>query len=303
VGRLAPSPTGHLHLGHAFSLLVAWWQAKSQGGRVILRIDDVDSERAGQAFVHQLLDDLGSPRVASEHTVKHERAVNQLIAQRDVYPCVCSRADVMRALGAPQTGTAEVRYPGVCRGKFTQRLEAEQLTGKAAALRITVPPGERSVTDLVYGRQAEDLQTTVGDFVVQRRTGTAAYQLACVIDDHLDEVTEVVRGRDLLGSTLRQNLIAERLGLAVPRYAHVPLICDHNGRRLAKREHDVSLLELRARGVSARQVVRWAALCAGQTLASDLNCARDFVTHFDLSRVSPRDILLPERLNEAFLDL
>jgi glutamyl-tRNA synthetase len=311
VGRLAPSPTGHLHLGHAFSLLVAWWQAKSQGGRVVLRLDDVDSERAGQGFVDQLLDDLrwlglswdGPPQVSSEHTADHERAVERLQAQGDVYPCVCSRADVMRALGAPQAGTAEARYPGLCRGKFTSRAQAEQLTGRAAALRISVPPGQRSVSDLIYGRYAEDLLLEVGDFVVQRRAGACAYQLACVIDDHLDGVTHVVRGRDLLASTLRQNLIAERLGLPVPRYAHVPLICDHNGRRLAKRERDMSLLQLRAQGVSAKQVVRWAARCAEQTLHSHQCCAQDFVGQFDPCRIPPHDVLLPCQLSEAWDEL
>jgi glutamyl-tRNA synthetase len=308
VGQLAPSPTGHLHLGHAFSLLVAWWHAKSQGGRVVLRLDDVDSERAEYGFVDQLLDDLswlglswdGPPQLASEHTIDHERAVDRLWAQGEVYPCVCSRADVTRALGAPQAGAAETRYPGLCRGKFASRTDAERLTGKAAALRIIVPPGMRSFRDLIYGPYFEDMQSNVGDFVVQRRTGTSAYQLACVIDDDLEGVTHVVRGRDLLASTLRQNLIAERLGLAMPEYAHVPLICDHNGRRLAKRERDMSLLQLRAQGVSARQVVRWAARCAAQILHSDQSCAQDFVAGFDPLRILPHDIVLPSLLSAAW---
>lgn len=311
VGRLAPSPTGLLHLGHAFSLLVAWWHVRSLHGRVVLRIDDVDSERADPTFAQQMLDDLrwlgldwdDVPRIASDNDPLHAQALQQLIDRGDTYPCVCSRGDMLRALGAPQAGATELRYPGTCRGKFATIQLAEESSGKPAALRLLSPNGPRGVQDLIYGWFEQDLEAEVGDFVVRRRQGNVAYQLGCVVDDDVEHVTHVVRGRDLLPSTLRQNWISERLGLAIPRYAHVPLICDHKGRRLAKRERDLSLNELRSRGTTATHITRWAARCAGQEIGSDQRCAQDFLPRFDLSRVIPADILLPEHVPDAFEEI
>ncbi len=301
VGRLAPSPTGLLHLGHAFSLLVAWWQSRSRGGRVILRIDDIDHERSDPRFIATLIDDLkwlgldwdGSESISSTRQKQHQHALLTLSDRRLVYPCVCSRTDVLRALGAPQQGKNEIRYPGTCRGRFETRRAAELASGRPAALRLVCPDEELWVHDEIYGSFGENVSTTVGDFVVQRRSGTAAYQLTVVVDDAMDAVTHVVRGRDLLASTARQNLISRAMKWSIPRYLHVPLICDHQGRRLAKRDDDLSLRELRERGVESGQIVSWAARVAGQHDGTQSVTPALIRDRFDPTRIIARDVCLP----------
>jgi glutamyl-tRNA synthetase len=302
VGRLAPSPTGLLHLGHAFSLLVAWWQARSSNGRVILRLDDIDAERAKSRFSEQIIFDLrwlgidwdDAPVIASERRMDHQRAANQLLEQKNAYPCVCSRRDVLRALGAPHQGDQELRYPETCRGRFSTLEEAETQCPDGVCLRFLCPPGIRRVKDLVFGWYEEDVAELVGDFVIQRRALGPAYQLSVVVDDHMDGVTHVVRGRDLLPSTLRQNLLAEALGVNVPDYLHVPLICDPQGRRLAKRDNDLSLSTLREIGVSPEMIATWAARCAGQPALERPLSAAELAERFDEQRLRTHDVLLPD---------
>lgn len=307
-GRLAPSPTGQLHLGHAFSLLVAWWHSRSQNGHVVLRIDDVDSDRASAHFTEQLILDLkwlgldwdDVPRIASERASLHKNAVLQLLARRHAYPCVCSRTDVITALGAPQQGATEIRYPGTCRDKYSTVEQAERASNKPASVRFMTEAGQKHTVDQVFGRYEEDVAVTIGDFIIQRRSGDSAYQLAVVIDDDFDHVSEVIRGRDLLPSTLRQNMVARALDLAIPNYVHLPLICDHTGRRLAKRDNDLSLSALRNQGVSATQIVTWAARCANQYADAEQVTAQHIRERFVASRLTPGDIILPERVRSAF---
>lgn len=281
VGRLAPSPTGELHLGHARSFLVAWWHARSRGGKVILRLDDIDVERASQAHIDAALRDLewigldwdGAPVIESSRLGELSRAAARLVVVEMAYPCVCTRGELARVaaeqaraeeqVGAPQA-VRELRYPGTCRDRFHSLAEAERETGQPAGLRLWVEPGTVRFVDEVAGPQSFDVASEVGDFLVQRRSGAPAYQLACVIDDALDGVTEVVRGDDLLPSTARQLLVQRALGLAAPRYAHLPLVLDHSGTRLAKRSAALSLAALRARGVDPRSIVTWAAEVSGQ---------------------------------------
>lgn len=307
-GRLAPSPTGQLHLGHAFSLLVAWWHARSQNGHVVLRIDDVDSDRASAHFTEQLIFDLkwlgldwdDVPRIASERASVHKSAVMQLLTQGHAYPCVCSRRDVIAALGAPQQGATEIPYPGTCRGKYSSVDQAERASNKPASVRFMTSAGQKHTVDQVFGRYEEDVAATIGDFIIQRRSGDSAYQLAVVIDDDLDHVSEVIRGRDLLPSTLRQNMVARALDLPIPTYVHLPLICDHTGRRLAKRDNDLSLRALREQGISAEQIVTWAARCANQSVETEQVTAQQIRERFVASRLTPGDIILPERVHAAF---
>lgn len=271
VGRLAPSPTGLLHLGHARTFLIAWWRARSLGARLLLRLEDLDGPRSSPEMSEAALTDLawlgldwdGAPLVQSSGLAEISAAARQLEQAGLAYACVCSRADVRSAQSAPQQGDSEPRYPGTCRGKFSSLAAAEAATGKPAGLRLLVPEGEVPVTDQLAAPQAFDVQATVGDFLIAKRDGAPAYQLAVVVDDARQGVTEVVRGEDLLPSAARQQLLQQALGLPPVRYVHVPLVVDSAGRRLAKRHDDLSLAELRAAGTDPRAIVAWAARSCG----------------------------------------
>jgi glutamyl-tRNA synthetase len=271
VGRLAPSPTGHLHLGHARSFLLAWWHARSRGGRILLRFEDLDVDRASPDQVETALRDLewlgldwdGEPFLQSAGMDRLMSFAHRLLDEGLAYPCTCSRGDIRTAQSAPHGTTGEVRYPGTCRGRFRSLAEARAATGRDPGLRFVVAPGERIVPDRFAGPFVCNPEKEVGDFLITRRDGSPAYQLAVVVDDLVAGVTEVVRGDDLLPSAARQMLLLEALGEAPPDYFHVPLVCDGTGRRLAKREADLGLAELRASGVDPRAVVAWVARHSG----------------------------------------
>jgi glutamyl-tRNA synthetase len=292
-GRLAPSPTGLLHLGHARSFLLAWWSIRARSGRIVLRIEDLDVPRVEPGMIDAMLRDLewlgldwdGAPRLQSSG-LERLRAASQTLVDRGVaYPCVCSRGDVRIALGAPHGGVGEVRYPGTCRGRFTSIQDAAEQSGRAAALRLFVPPGPVTIDDLVVGARAFDVAAEVGDFVVMRRGGLPAYQLAVAVDDAFDGVTEVLRGDDLLPSAARQWHVQTALGLAHPTWAHVPLVVDAvSGQRLAKRHDALSLAELRTRGVDPRAIVGWAARTSGMDVARLISAAEG-TRAFDLERL------------------
>lgn len=295
MGRLAPSPTGHLHLGHARSFLLAWWHARSRGGRILLRFEDLDVDRASAAHVAEAQRDLewlgidwdGAPLLQSTGLDRLMEHAHELHRRGLAYPCVCTRGDIRTAQSAPHGVTGETRYPGTCRGRFSSLDHARRDSGRAPGLRFPVPPGERIVPDRFVGDFRCDPEREVGDFLITRRDGSPAYQLAVVVDDLLAGVTDVVRGDDLLHSAARQSLILEALGAEPPAYHHVPLVYDASGRRLAKRENDLGLHELRRAGVDPRAVVEWAARHSGfpdveRPLASDL------LAGFTLERV-PRE--------------
>jgi len=304
VGRLAPSPTGLLHLGHARSFLLAWWQARSRGGRVLLRIEDLDRERSRPELVATLLEDLawlgldwdGEPVFQSRDTSALTDAIERLLAEGLAYPCTCSRAEVA-ALSAPHAGQAEPRYPGTCRGLWRTRDQAQRASGRAAGVRVLVPAGEVEIADRIAGTRRFDVAVEVGDFLIQRKDGAFAYQLAVVVDDARSRVSEVLRGDDLLPSAARQWHLQEHLDLPHPEWIHVPLVVDAGGRRLAKRAGDLALAELRARGVDPRAVVAWAARSAGLD-APERAGAPELLGAFDLERL-PRE---PVRLAPRDLD-
>jgi glutamyl-tRNA synthetase len=266
VGRLAPSPTGLLHLGHARSFLLAWWSARAAGGRVVLRLEDLDRARARPELVATCLADLrwlgldwdGEPLVQSADPAPYERALTRLLADGRAYACVCSRAEVAAA-GAPHAEDGELRYPGTCRGRFPDLAAARAASGRPAGVRLAVPGGELVVEDALRGGVAFDVQAEVGDFLLVRRDGVPAYQLAVVVDDARQGVTEVVRGDDLLPSAARQAWLQRLLGLPTPRQAHVPLVVGPDSLRLAKRRGALALAELRAEGVDPARVLAWAA--------------------------------------------
>jgi glutamyl-tRNA synthetase len=293
VGRLAPSPTGLLHLGHARTFLLAWWSVRSRGGRVVLRIEDLDAPRASAEHHDALLRDLewlgldwdGSVSVQSQHLERFEAATERLLEMGRAYACVCTRGDLRTAQHAPHQGEREPRYPGTCRGRFASRADAEQASGRAAGVRLRVPAGDVTVKDALAGHVTSDVQASVGDFLLARRGGAPAYQLAVVVDDAAEGVTEVLRGDDLLPSSVRQWHVQEALGLPHPSWVHVPLVLDEHGHRLAKRADALSLAELRARGAEPRAVVRWAAESAGLE-GTELVTASERTPTFRLDRLN-----------------
>lgn len=299
VGRLAPSPTGLLHLGHARTFLIAWWYTRSRAGDVLLRIEDLDAERSDPKFVAATQRDLewlgldwdGPPTVQSEHLERFDAAARALAEGGAAYACVCTRGDLRTAQSAPQLGDSEPRYPGTCRGRFASLADAERETGRRAGLRLQVAPGRVTFRDELCGEFTSDVAAEVGDFLIARRGGAPSYQLAVSVDDAASGVTEVVRGSDLLASAARQWHVQNALGLAHPRWVHVPIVTDASGRRLAKRADDLSLTELRERGVAPEAIVRWAAESAGHELGERARAA-EIIPIFRLERVPLTDVAL-----------
>lgn len=295
VGRLLPSPTGKLHLGHARTFLLAYWHARSRGGKLVLRLEDLDAPRVVPGAADAIVQDLewlgidwdGPVVVQSSRLAASIDACEDLLRRRLAYPCICSRGDLRTAQSAPQQGVSEPRYPGTCRGKFASVAEAEQVSGKPAGVRFIVPPGRVEFVDEFVGPCSFDVAADVGDFLIARKGGLPAYQLAVVVDDAAQAVTEVVRGDDLLSSTARQILLRSALGLPAPAYFHVPLVVDETGRRLAKRADDLSLAELRDHGVDPRRVASWVARTAGIP-CDELVTTAELSGRFSMARV-PRE--------------
>jgi glutamyl-tRNA synthetase len=294
-GRLAPSPTGYLHVGHARTFWTAWQRARDAGGALIMRMEDLDPDRSKSSFAEAAYEDLRwlgirwlegpdkggpfAPYVQSRRRSIYLAAWRRLLRRGYIYPCRCSRKDLESALGAPHERVAAVSnssvaagkwdlqddepiYPGTCR-----RLQGSgaQLPGPTASdfdtpegcnWRFRVPDGETiEFVDRNLGRQRFVAGVDFGDFVVWRRDGVPSYQLACVADDAAMGITEVVRGADLLKSTARQILLNRALGYDNPVWFHCRLVVDHNGRRLAKRHDSLSLRALRQRGLTPMNIL------------------------------------------------
>ena len=257
-----------MHLGNLWSSLLAWLAARSAGGRMVLRLEDLDPDRCTQAWCDQVMRDLewlgldwdNEPVYQSRRTPAYEAAFRQLEEKRLVYPCFCTRAERMAA-SAPHRSDGQAVYDGRCR-----RLTAEQREDLARqrnpAWRLAVPDRAGSFRDLLQGMYEENLLRDCGDFILRRSDGVYAYQLAVVVDDAWMGVTQVVRGSDLLSSTPRQRYLLELLGCPAPEYGHVPLLLAPDGRRLAKRDRDQELGALQQR-FTARELVGRLAHLAG----------------------------------------
>lgn len=266
VGRFAPTPSGRMHLGNAFACLMAWLGARSEGGRIIMRIEDLDPRAQDRRAAELLMDDLAwlgldwdeGPCWQSERTGVYAEAIARLEGLGLTYPCFCSRSQ-LHAATAPHASDGTYVYTGTCRGLSAE--EVGRLSAlRAPATRLAVPDaddpaGVVEFEDAVFGKRREVLARDCGDFLIRRSDGVVAYQLAVAVDDALMEVTQVVRGRDLLGSTARQMWIQQALGLPSPTFAHVPLLVAPDGRRLAKRDRDLDLGAIRERGLRAERVV------------------------------------------------
>ncbi len=267
VGRFAPSPTGRMHLGNVYAALMSWLSVKKQGGRWLLRIEDIDPQRSRKQWEELIMDDLlwlgmewdagpgrddgHGPYRQSERGEIYLTMLERLNDLALLYPCHCTRADIM-ATQAPHESDGRVIYRGTCRPTDIATVHDEVAhiihghATTAASLRM-IARGTVTFCDLHYGRQTVTLQRECGDFIVRRRDGAWAYQLSCVVDDALMGVSEVVRGRDLLLSAPQQIYTARCLGFAAPRFAHVPLLLNGAGQRLSKRDQSLDMAVLRQR--------------------------------------------------------
>ena len=279
-GRIAPSPTGYLHLGHARTFWTAQLRARERGGALVLRNEDLDTARCRPEFVTAMLEDLrwfgfhwqegpdcGGPFAPYDQSARrelHREALGQLLEAGHIYPCKCSRQDVLRALGAPHAGEDEPLYPGLCRPPVGGWPHAawrnlppfgEAQAGQRVNWRFWVRDGETvTFNDGHSGEHRFVAGVDFGDFVVWRHDGVPAYQLAVVVDDTAMRISEVVRGEDLLRSTARQLLLYRAFGCVAPDFFHCPLLRDEHGVRLAKRHDSLSLRQLRACGVSPEEL-------------------------------------------------
>ena len=292
-GRFAPSPTGRMHLGNVFSALLSWLSARAQGGTWLLRIEDIDPQRSRHEYADMLMDDLqwlglewdGEPCWQSRRGDIYAHYLQQLTDAGLIYPCYCTRADIL-ATQAPHESDGRVVYKGTCRN-----LPPGSRKGPAA-LRMKVPEEGRGIvtfTDGHYGTHTVDLTTQCGDFIVRRKDGAWAYQLAVVVDDALMGINEVVRGRDLLLSSPQQIYLAQQLGFTPPRFTHLPLLCNTAGQRLSKRDKSLDMGCLRQR-FTPNQIIGLLAHAAGLQPTPDAVSSQSLVKTFSWDKVGTADI-------------
>lgn len=308
IGRLAPSPTGFLHLGNAFSFLLCWLAVKAAGGTLLLRMDDIDSERSRADYARAIIEDLewlgldwdagpgrepSCPWRQSERFEFYREALEKLKDRELAYMCFCSRKDLAGLASAPHLGDAGICYPGFCRDLSPPERARLSKSRGAWAWRLRAPEKAFVFTDLIQGKQVFAANDYGGDFPLGRSNGAISYQLATAVDDALMNVNFVLRGRDLLSSTPRQMAVQEYLGFSTPAYAHIPLLLDASGERLAKRQKSLSLAHLRSRGIKARALVGFLAGLAGLCPAREALPPADLLADFQLSRIPKCDIKIP----------
>lgn len=303
VTRLAPSPTGALHLGNARTFLLTWLIARSRGWRLTLRIEDLDGPRIKRGADLAAIEDLQwlgldwdhGPLYQSTRHKAYAAAIESLLANGLAYPCTCTRSEVGRAASAPHAEDGAAVYPGTCRGRFASAADARADSGREPAIRFRVDDNTTiRWTDAFAGDQ-EIAMRSLGDFVIAKGDGTAAYQLAVVIDDAAAGVTDVVRGNDLLDSTPRQIALYKALNLGpLPTYYHLPLVIGVDGRRLAKRHGDTRLSTLRSANHSPPAVLSLLARWSGLNPSQPPQSAGDLLEDFNLQRVPPTNIVLSD---------
>ena len=298
-GRFAPTPSGRLHLGNILCAMLAYLSARSQGGRFLLRIEDVDVPRCPRRLAQQAIDDLRwlgftwdeEPLYQSDRTEIYREALERLTEAGHIYPCFCTRAQLM-SLAAPNLGDTQVVYNRAC-AALTPQEAAERAKTRAPAMRLRVPEEEISFVDGLFGAQRENLARDCGDFILRRSDGLYGYQLAVVVDDALSGVTEVVRGRDILSATPRQIYLQRLLGCPQPEYVHIPLLTDSQGRRLAKRDKDLDLTALSQR-YAPEDILGWLACSAGLLPEVRPATLESLIAVFDWAKVKRDDLCLSE---------
>ena len=288
VGRFAPTPSGRMHLGNVFAALVAWLSVRSRGGEMVLRMEDLDTQRTSGEFAEILRQDLAwlgldydreTPPQSRRGPV-YDRYFEKLRDRGLIYPCYCTRSQ-LHSVNAPHLSDGTYVYTGTCRD-LTQ--EQRAAFDRKPAWRVMVPDRVWEVNDLVQGRFQMNLATDCGDMVVRRADGVYVYQLAVTVDDGEAGVTEVVRGMDLLSSAPRQMYLQELFGFPQPVYGHVPMLLAPDGRRLSKRDRDLDLGELRKR-VTPEKLIGTLAFAAGLIDRSEPVSARELAGEFSWNRL------------------
>ena len=280
VGRFAPTPSGRMHLGNVFAALIAWLSVRSQHGSLVLRMEDLDTQRTSADFAQILRDDLQwlgltwdeETPPQSQRTAVYDRYFEKLMDEGLLYPCYCTRSQ-LHSVNAPHLSDGTYVYPGTCRNL------TDPPAGRKPAWRVVVPDREWAFHDLVQGDYRLNLATGCGDMVVRRADGVYVYQLAVTVDDGESGVTEVVRGMDLLSSAPRQMYLQEKLGFSHPVYGHVPMLLAPDGRRLSKRDKDLDLGVLRQR-LTPEALIGTLAFAAGLTQRNIPISAAELATLF-----------------------
>lgn len=302
-GRFAPSPSGRMHLGNVYAALMSWLSVRKQNGEWLLRIEDLDPQRCKLEYALQLEDDLrwlgldwdeggteaigddGSSYMQSKRGDIYQHYLETLKDKGVTYPCYCTRADIL-ATQAPHESDGRVVYKGTCRPEEGKVIEDRG----AHAIRIMVPSEIISFHDMLYGEQAANLAEQCGDFILRRKDGAWAYQLAVVVDDALMGVTEVVRGRDLLLSANQQIFLNRVFGFNIPTYGHIPLLTNGDGQRLSKRDKSMDMGVLR-QNHTPEEIIGWIAHVAGLIPTPSPISARELISEFDWAKLSQDDIV------------
>lgn len=295
-GRFAPSPSGRMHMGNLWSCLLAWLSARSVGGGMVLRLEDLDPDRCRPEYCGQIMRDLewlgldwdGEPVYQSKRTEVYRQAFQRLEQQDIIYPCFCTRAERLAA-SAPHRSDGAAVYDGRC-GRLTEAEREELSRTRRPAWRVRVPEQVIAFRDLLKKDYKEDLKRDCGDFILRRSDGVFAYQLAVVVDDAAMGVTQVVRGSDLLSSTPRQLWLQERLSLPHPEYGHLPLLLAPDGRRLAKRDRDLELGRLQEK-YTAPELVGRLAFAAGLTDRPEAISPRELLPLFSWEKLPREDLV------------
>ncbi len=310
IGRLAPTPSGRMHLGNIFTALLVWLDIRKQGGELILRIEDLDRERCRLEYISQIVDDFtwlgldwdkgyfdhdSTDYLQSRRTERYEKALHVLSRKEFIYPCYCNRKERMIA-NAPHASDGTLLYHGRCRTLEIHEIEELEKMGRNKSMRITVPDQYVAFNDNQYGKFEENLTSACGDFILCRSDGVFAYQLAVVVDDGEMGITRVVRGRDLLSSTSRQIWLMEKLGYKIPQYTHVPLLVDSTGRRLSKRDKDLSFDALR-KNTTPQKIIGYLAYQIGLIDVLDSITARELLEEFSWEKVGIKDIIIPSEIS------
>ena len=303
VGRFAPTPSGRMHLGNVFAAMLAWLSVRSQGGEMVLRMEDLDTQRTSAEFANILRDDLlwlgldwdrETPPQSTRSDV-YQKYFRQLEDQKLLYPCYCTRSQ-LHSVNAPHLSDGTYVYPGTCRQLTDSQRAAFD---RAPSWRVKVPDRLWSVEDLVQGHYQENLVSDCGDFVVRRADGVFVYQLAVTVDDGEAGVTEVVRGTDLLSSAPRQMYLQELFGFSHPIYAHVPLLVAPDGRRLSKRDQDLDLGQLR-KALSPEQLLGTLGCAAGLLDRPESISAKELVSAFSWEKIPRESICLNSKHLRSF---
>ena len=299
VGRFAPTPSGRMHLGNVFAALIAWVSVRSRDGEMVLRMEDLDTQRTSEEFARQLREDLTwlgldydrETPAQSKRSRVYDGYFDRLKEMGLLYPCYCTRSQ-LHSVNAPHLSDGTYVYPGTCRNLSR---EAQAAMNRAPAWRVRVPDRLWEFHDLVQGEYRLNLATDCGDMVVRRADGVYVYQLAVTVDDGEAGVTEVVRGADLLDSTPRQLYLYDLLGLTPPKFYHFPLLLTADGRRLSKRNADAGLDALRDRSTAA-EILGKLAYLAGFNPSAVPKTAEALLADFDWDKVPTEDIRIPEGL-------